>query len=111
MGRGDLTLLGKVPRCPKSLTTWDDGDLDKGVGVLEEPADRRMTCFVQGDAVALLFGRHLVFLLQPTHDSVNGVHEVLSRDEVLTCTSSYEGSLVTDICNVCSGKAWGAPCK
>ena len=61
--------------------------------------------------MALFFGRHLVLLLQPTDDSVNGVHEVLSRDEVLTCTSSYEGSLVTYIGNVCSRKAWGAPCK
>ena len=70
-----------------------------------------MTCFVQGDAVALFFGRHLILLLQPTDDSVDGVHKVLSRDEVLTCTSCDQGSLVTYIGNVCSGEAWGAPCK
>ena len=70
-----------------------------------------MTCFVQGDAVALFFGRHLILLLQPADDSVDGVHEVLSRDEVLTCTGSDQGSLVTYIGNVCSGEAWRAPCK
>ena len=72
------------------------------------PADGGVPCLVQGDTAALLLGGNLILLLQPTDDTVDGVHEVLSGDEVLTRTGSDEGGLVTDIGDVGAREAGGA---
>ena len=100
LGRGDLTLLGEVPSRTERLASRYDGDLDQRIGVLEEPADRGVSSFVEGDAVTLLFGGHLVLLLQTTDDAVDGVHEVITGDELLASAGSDEGCLITYIGDV-----------
>ena len=57
--------------------------------------------------MTLLFGRHLVLLLQTTDDTVDGVHEVITGDELLASASSYEGCLITNIGDVSTREAWG----
>ena len=100
LSRGDLTLLGEVPSRTEGLTSRYDGDLDQRIGVLEEPADRGVSSFVEGDAVTLLFGGHLVLLLQTTDDAVDGVHEVITGDELLASAGRDEGCLITYIGDV-----------
>ena len=100
LGRGDLTLLGEVPSRTEGLASRYDGDLDQRIGVLEEPADRGVSSFVEGDAVTLLFGGHLVLLLQTTDDAVDGVHEVITGDELLASAGRDEGCLITYIGDV-----------
>ena len=111
LGRGDLTLLGEVPSGAEGLASRYDGDLDQRIGVLEEPADRGVSSFVEGDAVTLLFGGHLVLLLQTTDDAVDGVHEVITGDELLASAGSDEGCLITYIGDVSTREAWGTACQ
>ena len=70
-----------------------------------------MPSFVQGDAVTLLFGGHLVLLFQTTDDAVDGIHEVITGDELLASAGSDEGSLITYIGDVSTREAWGAACQ
>ena len=111
LSRGDLTLFGEVPSSTEGLASRYDGDLDQRIGVLEEPADRGVPSFVEGDAVTLLFGGHLVLLLQTTDDAVDGVHEVITGDELLASAGSDEGCLITYISDVCTREAWGTACQ
>ena len=111
LGRGDLTLLGEVPSRTEGLASRYDGDLDQRIGVLEEPADRGVSSFVEGDAVTLLFGGHLILLLQTTDDAVDGVHKVITGDELLASAGSDEGCLITYIGDVSTREAWGTSCQ
>ena len=61
--------------------------------------------------MTLLFGGHLVLLLQTTDDAVDGVHKVITGDELLASAGSDEGCLITYIGDVCTREAWGTACQ
>ena len=61
--RRDNTLFRQIPCSTEGLTTRNDSYLYEWVGMLTEPTDSSMTCFVYSDSALLITGHHLCFLL------------------------------------------------
>ena len=68
----EVLLLGQVLRIPQTLAPGDDGDLEEGVGVLQEPADHRVAGFVVGHRLLLLRLEHVGLLFQTGNHTLDG---------------------------------------
>ncbi|MCY1555899.1 hypothetical protein D9M68_925980 [compost metagenome] len=72
--------------------------------MLQEPSCNGMTRFVVSNYFLLFRLNDLVFLFQATDDAVNGIIEVLHIYLCLAVTGSDQGSLITNIRDVCTRK-------
>ncbi len=62
--------------------------------MLQQPADRGVTCLMIGYRPLLLQGDDLVLLLQPSYDPVDGIEEVLLLNHLLVTTRRYQCGLI-----------------
>ncbi len=103
---GYLSLLGQIPRCSQGTAAGHYGDLHQGVGILQVPAHRGMTCLVQGDGVLLLLGHHLGLLFQTADDAVHGGKEIFLTHCAMPMAGGYQRSLVAHVRYVGTREAW-----
>ena len=57
------------------------------------------------DGFLLLFGHDLVLAFQTTHDTIDGIHEVLLADFLASAAGSNQRRLVADVRDIRSGEA------
>ena len=96
----DLPFFGQVPGGTQGPSARHDGHLDERVGILQQPGDAGVSCLVDGDGAAFLFGGDLGLLLQSAHDAVYGIEEVLLAHEFLAVAGSYQGGFVAHVGDV-----------
>ena len=107
----ELLLLRYVPGCSKGIASWDYCNLKQRVGIWQQPAYCCVTGFVEGYGALLLRGYYFAAFLQAAHNSVYGIHKVRFLHALFVLACRYEGSLVADICYICSGEARSLLCK
>ena len=102
---GYLSFLGQIPCCAQCPATWDNGNLDQGIGILEMPADSGVSCFVDGDGTLLVGGHDLGLFLQAAYDAVNGTEEIFLGDSCVGVTGCNQCGFVADVGYVGSAEA------
>ena len=61
-----------------------------------------MTSLMQCDAALFICSHHLGLFLQSTYDTIDSIEEVLLAHSLLVVACSDEGSLITNIGDICT---------
>ncbi len=77
-----------------------------GISLGNESGNQSMSCFVEGRASLLLFTDDHALSLYTHQDFVFGVFKILHRDFIQAFASGEKGSLVDEVCQICSRKSW-----
>ena len=70
-----------------------------------------MTCLVDGDGALFGLCHHLGLLLKTADDTVDGIEEVLLLYRLRVMAGSNQGSLITNVGNICTREAWCLACE
>ncbi len=61
----------------RGLSPWNDGDLDQGMGILEQPANGSMTRFMEGNYLFLMSRDDFISFFKSANNAVDGIEEIL----------------------------------
>jgi len=99
-------LVGKILCKAKStFGSWNDGQFEKRIGVLQEPGDNSMTAFMIGYSFSGLGCDELRFFFYSADDALSCEFKVNDGDEFFAVTSCDDCGLVADIFDIGSAEA------
>ena len=84
----DLTFFRQIPGSTQCTSAGNNRYLDQWICIFQQPRDRGVSCFMQGNRASFRFCSNLGLLFQTTDDTVYRIQKILLAYKFLSVTLS-----------------------